>query len=69
MVDQSKALPKVGMPELKFSVISDTWPHSKVTLSRIWIDGLTSTACAFRRIWGKSTMKRIIWTFWFLRWH
>src|SRR5256885_445314 len=37
MVDQSKALPKVGMPELKFSVISDTWSHSK---ARYRVSGL-----------------------------
>ncbi|MGE6498229.1 hypothetical protein ACQKFX_27120, partial [Cupriavidus metallidurans] len=37
MIDQSKALPKVGMSELRFSVIADTWPHSK---ARYRISGL-----------------------------
>ena len=46
MGDQSKALPKVGMPKLELSVISDTRPHSK---ARYRVYGLmVSDQCRMR---------------------
>ncbi len=69
MIDQSKAFPKVGMSELKFSVIADTWSHSKARyrLSELMVSD--QYRMRLPQNLGQTTMKRIIWTFWVLRWH